>query len=1197
MSDWKDIEDPIAQRRINKCNETLVQLLGGSKDKQPKVGLCLSGGGWRAMTSAVALMDALSTTLDPSVTISHSSDVKLMDTVGYAFGLSGGSWALMTTLIGQDRNPFHTKASPERAITEDDRRNHPWLYGKGHSFDPSIHKYEGLEAIVSKEVVRRACYSKGSRDRIIGITSKATDTTIAGALVAHDLGSTLVERWSNFIANDILHFLDEIPAESESIHTIPVDVGLNCGINSPNEEEDDKGKNNSKKQTLHPWEMTKDPNAANKSRHVKMSSLTRIIEDGSFPFVVCSAIANHEEGAPRLYNWVEICPYYLRNHLSGIFSTDVDNATAYFAPSDKKEGRDPVSLRAHHFMGICGSAFACDVGAVLPASASKTLSKHFNIGNDPIIGKGLSEVTLVDGKDFGMCRDAGIDINIPLPPMLPEQLRSFDVIIVMDAGSSSKNAFELWKAVDLGYLQLLPNSTDPLENFDKVEKVRVFRGVKGYPSIIYFLGLVDRPTSQIIYKKRELIEDIEKTRNDAMKQLIPMIITELRIAKANLDGQHIQNMPVGVPSTTCVSAMPVNPFCSLQSNVDDDYDTDDDSDFQTDETPEDESTAVHATGLSCYHRPNSNTWGSGFASVAQNLVLNAVASNLIHETIDSFQFVEESIFKAMPLNRRIEAIHAIETTAVYMLIGSLETTQIQVKLANYQDLIYLMLEMGILVKSSVKDSGKLLISEAWADYYSAIALSEHMIPETDKFTKKEALIHIGRHNTLSSCTKEQLNYVLLSHYSRPSSRFCRMLGSIIHKIHRKSGGVVDCSEVAVGFISKRVRDHLTIGEEQYSCDIKSNMDRMAITGTSKYDVLEETMLTMGFHVADFFSEALSFNADQRLTDQDCKLLVEFSRLLDALAANDAMSPVMTGTTQALLVLESFSRHHCANTTAVLTYMFRPPGSSHTTKKPTDTENKDEGGFLYKVHNNPNLMQHPEDLLRVLAACYSTGRKKHAIIKLFKDRTGLEIDRKMALENSFSNVLRYFVLKECRNPKEPVHLDDHSAVDAILSCSTNYATVHNHLNRSEAIRVLWRFSCANQEYRISIAEKCLKSDYFWPFLSSYGRRVNITSDASFVKIERILIYSEIAAKKNIRVRIDVDDKSILTELQKERVTRVNSKALDIALTVKDVAMSKATVAVDFGKGAISALGARVDLGKEAAGAAGGFLTSFLSKKKK
>lgn len=526
VEEWKKIEDPVVARRTARCNVALKQLLGDSNGpRQPKVGLCFSGGGWRAMSSGCAVLDALSSPFSPAQDTSSSNEgVKLLDTVSHAFGLSGGSWCLFTALAaGNHHNPFHYDASRPMPSVND----HPWMYGPKNHFDANNHQYHGLRHIVYADTVNAACYRGKNHGRLLELASKVgIDSTLGEVLVCEPLGDSLVERWSNFLSNDVLNFVDG-----------------GKGVQQPPEKA--PGDNAARD----------DPNRNNKSRKVNLSSLKTLVDAGDFPFVVCSAIADvpSKEG-PRMYDWVEISPYFVRNVAQGVFSSDVDHCKGYFSSAAEKRSTETATdLRLHHMMGVCGSAFACDLTAVVGPEVAEVINRRADLGSNPLLGRGVTHIKTKDGKELGNCRDAGVDFNIPLPPMLLEAHRDFDVIVVMDAGANSTNAYELKRAVDLGYIKLAEDAPNPLEKFSDGERVRVYRGAPGHPSIVYFLGLTKRATSQIIYPDADICADLDQVRDNALKQLVPIVCDELRAAQQRINGHG-----EGAKPTTVATAQPVH---------------------------------------------------------------------------------------------------------------------------------------------------------------------------------------------------------------------------------------------------------------------------------------------------------------------------------------------------------------------------------------------------------------------------------------------------------------------------------------------------------------------------------------------------------------------------------------------------------------------------------------------------------------
>jgi hypothetical protein len=153
-------------------------------DRKPTIGIALSGGGWRAMLSSAAFLDGL-------------SEIGLLDAVSYVAGLSGGSWCVYQLLLSDPQhNPFHGP-----------NKDNPWLAGK--RFNKDIHKYEGLIRMLSVQQVDQASHRSNDDNVVVRLfrtlfDSVARDGTIEKVLFNKDMGDGFVERWANFLAEDLL---------------------------------------------------------------------------------------------------------------------------------------------------------------------------------------------------------------------------------------------------------------------------------------------------------------------------------------------------------------------------------------------------------------------------------------------------------------------------------------------------------------------------------------------------------------------------------------------------------------------------------------------------------------------------------------------------------------------------------------------------------------------------------------------------------------------------------------------------------------------------------------------------------------------------------------------------------------------------------------------------------------------------------
>lgn len=743
---WKETEDAVASVRIRRCNETIAKLIGGdpSKTAMPRVGVCLSGGGWRAMTSACALFDALSTPLAPSETIGNVGGVKLFDTISHAFGLSGGSWALFTTLAGGEVNPFHQSVDPRAPLLQ-----HPWIYGQNNAFDENVHQYEGLAYMLSKDCVDRACYRSSAQQKVGFLSAKAgADTTIAAAMVSDKLGSTLVERWSNFIANDILSFVDVRAGVASNEADQPSTPSPVTG--------------DAKAMDAH---ILAEANKKNASRNLHFGSLKPLIERGDLPFVVCSAIANRPRKADgprpaanvRSYDWVEFTPWFSRNPPQNITCPETDRLNGYF--QGVKTG--PLSqLHMHNLMAICGSAFACDVACALPSGVSSLVLKHVEISSEPILGGGVTDVVEVgpDGAlkaEFGICRDAGIDFNVPLPPMLSEAGRGFDIIIVHDAGAGSKCAFELHRAVELGYLQLMPGSLSPLDPFRPGECVRLFRGAGGFPSVIYFIGLTERGTHQIVHTASGLRKDVKRLRENVLKSLMPVLIGELRIAKARLDhGTLASVLPPPPPVLSVVRTTHMRRAIAL------------------DNEDEEEATALEQEEAEAAAASKQNRLAHPLNPLAEALVTNAMTAGKVNDALDAYLLIEHAIFNSVPTSKRLTCIINLQDRAIKTLTATSidEVRQLPpiTSIIDAPDLSEVLTEFGVLEKVYAQDPNRkeANLSPAWVDFYGMTALLSALFPDCEA---------LGRVGIPPACAQDALAALKIFNHELPQSKIWNLI--------------------------------------------------------------------------------------------------------------------------------------------------------------------------------------------------------------------------------------------------------------------------------------------------------------------------------------------------------------------------------------------------------------------------------------
>ena len=452
--------------------------------QMPTIGVALSGGGWGALISSCAFFDAL-------------SEAQLLHAVTYVAGLSGGSWCVYEYLLGGDGNPFHgtTKAC-----------DNPWLAvpgGAKYSATDTRFRYSGLQQMVNRKHVRQASkQDEGWIGRTAGILLEERDhkdLTVASALLRPELGESFVERWSNFLMADLLF-----------------------------------------------WSNRKEALLLNDEE------VTAHVKNGTKPIFICSAIANGADCKERKYDWIEFTPFGVRRYPPKVRPapgtvlppSDImgnlhpDKVKAKALPEDMNASDKEALTRAgfmklfaHNLMGICGSAFALDFCGVCEEVRSPFLkilaapiAAYKADDPDPVLG-GTTKVPGV-----GELRDAGLCFNVPYPALLADSGRDVDILIVMEASHGSKGAETLQLAMAQGYYEADPKDlgADWL-NFGPSKRVHIFhpKDPRYGPVIVFFLGLTERDSADIIESGPEVIQDCATVRRNVHEQFMKTVVVAL----------------------------------------------------------------------------------------------------------------------------------------------------------------------------------------------------------------------------------------------------------------------------------------------------------------------------------------------------------------------------------------------------------------------------------------------------------------------------------------------------------------------------------------------------------------------------------------------------------------------------------------------------------------------------------------------
>lgn len=230
----------------------------------------------------------------------------------------------------------------------------------------------------------------------------------------------------------------------------------------------------------------------------------KTIKQGNYPFPIYTSI----ETNTKPYEWMEITPFelgssYLKAYIpTWAYGRKFKHGISIDASPEQTLG---------YFMGIFGSAFEASFDDIikmtatqiaekkqdLPEMLQKALSKCLKL----ILSTSLAEARLFPSilsnftyqlhdsplkEDKTLCLvDAGLDFNLPFPPLL-RQARDIDIIIVYDASASVEGACELVNAANYAQRKGLKFPTIKYNDADK-NLIQVFKDPQdpSTPVVIY----------------------------------------------------------------------------------------------------------------------------------------------------------------------------------------------------------------------------------------------------------------------------------------------------------------------------------------------------------------------------------------------------------------------------------------------------------------------------------------------------------------------------------------------------------------------------------------------------------------------------------------------------------------------------------------------------------------------------------------
>eukprot|EP01105_Mastigella_eilhardi_P008096 TRINITY_DN1993_c0_g1_i7.p1 TRINITY_DN1993_c0_g1~~TRINITY_DN1993_c0_g1_i7.p1 ORF type:complete len:1248 (+),score=271.39 TRINITY_DN1993_c0_g1_i7:253-3996(+) len=453
-----EIREQVARRALAQfiggvAGNRVAQQLGVPDDAtlaryMPRVAVCGSGGGCRAMLNMVGFLDGL-------------SKIGLLSGVTYCAGLSGSTWCLLPWISDPyDGNPFHGGVGS---------RADPWF--RANVFTETAFNNDALCCLLKEEMSLHNWKLEVvlAAVRLCGLT--VDNNTVRGAITALFSGwndANMVQGWARFLSELLLEKREQI------VHT--------------NTTQQEGGGNSSEDHTQ------PQPAPAPASARRRFQDCASKIHDGSHPIPICTAIAQPAKASN--WDWVDISPFCVRRNgeyvkPTSAFRDSIPELMAVcgsaFAADWKEYGLPAIQAFMPHFLQrhlVPDDAFFNDRKPIVEG----LLGVAGATGNDP---------------DLGNLRDAGIDFNVPFPAF---KNRKVDVLIVIDASGGATNCEQLRIAIEKGHANVRdadrPLLTMP---FRGDESLRVFKPAKeGDPVILYFLGNAAIRTTKFAYEKLQI---------------------------------------------------------------------------------------------------------------------------------------------------------------------------------------------------------------------------------------------------------------------------------------------------------------------------------------------------------------------------------------------------------------------------------------------------------------------------------------------------------------------------------------------------------------------------------------------------------------------------------------------------------------------------------------------------------------------
>lgn len=504
--------------------------------KVPRIAVCASGGGFRAMMATAGALQAL-------------EESKLINLITFMSVLSGSTWVTIPRALGQRLDalidgylkyaklPFSVNPATIKAILKENPQMRVLPWEGEHCQYPEVQ-------VIRDNILRKFYYDQNL---------DAVD--IYGALVAHMVlapfdDPQIIAKYPNQKAIPIVETRQRVlfsqaalNLEGNDFGSFPLPIATAVspakGFFTPSKQKLTKSKMYWYEFT--PYEMGTefyDNDDKKSGAYVRMSDMGRRFKPVYEPGKGVRGYLGLKHGKLKGIYSVDNAPEYSLSNLLGTWGSAFT-----FSPRDAVRilgfGSILSDTKKTTPNGIFRTLIALLLRAFTPVTALfKNVrlwpaSIHNFMRDVPDSPQTSRSITLVD---------AGIDFNLPFPPLL-RQAREVDVIIVIDASmpvfKKTNDGFEiteLVKAEEWAQAQGIPfpqivgseayNKAITLDENDRVESaVTVFEGTDGAPTVI-FIPLVDNEyTDKTEFKVAKCFEEDCNTFNfkyseDSVKNVV-----------------------------------------------------------------------------------------------------------------------------------------------------------------------------------------------------------------------------------------------------------------------------------------------------------------------------------------------------------------------------------------------------------------------------------------------------------------------------------------------------------------------------------------------------------------------------------------------------------------------------------------------------------------------------------------------------